>query len=367
VRSDVEIFGFSFGGSSEKKLMSELNEYYKIAEESPDDARVHLRIAEVLMKMGKRGKAIEEYTYAAEAYEANNLSQISSAIYKQILQIDPSQVNVYQTLIDLYIKEGFLGDAVAIYESLANYYHGRGMQDEAIKTLDKMVAIDPDSVYVKSKIDRFYSEKQVEPQAVESKSPDEEWKLFNPVTGGKKHDQQPLKQEQREFYDLETMLQDDFLTEEDMPQELEGMEAGEASSKLGFDRIFKEIQQSESEKHEQSDSLLYYNLGSAFQKVGRFDEAIEEIKKALEDPKREADCYLRLAVCSREKDSIDDALKYLKKGLRTKNLSESKMIELKYEMALAYKKKRKMKKAMKIFQQIHEINSTFRDVSRELD
>ena len=46
------MFGLNFGASSQKKLTNELSEYYRFAEEHPDDIRVHLRIAEVLMKMG---------------------------------------------------------------------------------------------------------------------------------------------------------------------------------------------------------------------------------------------------------------------------------------------------------------------------
>lgn len=346
--------------------MSELSEYYKIAEEHPDDPRVHLRIAEVLMKMKKKRKAIEEYIYAAEGYETNNLSQISAAIYKQILRIDPDQINVYQTLVDIHLKEGFLGDAIATCEKLASHYYNRGMQDEAVKTLEKMAAIDPNNVSIKRRIDRFCSERKIEPQIEEAKTPGENWELFDPVTSCEKHNQQLLNQKRGDFYDLETELQDDFLTEEDATQELEGIGNSDSTNKLDIDEIFSEIQHAESENNEQDNSLFHYNLGSAFQRVGRFDEAIDEIKKALEDPKRSADCYLKLAICSREKSLIDDALKYIKKGLSTMNLSKSKMLELKYEMALTYKKKGKRKKALKIFKKINKENDNFREVEKEL-
>jgi len=362
----MKIFGFSFAGYSQKRLMNELSEYYRFAEEHPDDSRVHLRIAEVLMKMGKKGKAIEEYICAAERYEADNLSQISAAIYKHILRIDPDQINLYQTLVDVYLKEGFLGDAIATYERLASHYYDRGMQDEAVKILEKMVAIDPNNIAIKRKFDRFCSERKIALHIEGVKSPCENWELFDPITSGKKHDQQLLNKEREEFYDLEAELQDDFLTEEDTIQELEGIEDVDDTNQLGFGEIFRKVQYTESENPEQDSSLFHYNLGTAFLRVGRFDEAMDEIKKALEDPKRSADCYLRLAICSREKNLIGDALRFLKRGLSTENLSESKVIELKYELALTYKKKGKRKKALKIFKQIHEENSSFREVGKEL-
>ena len=61
--------------------------------------------------------------------------------------------------------------------------------------------------------------------------------------------------------------------------------------------------------------------------MGRVEEAIDELKKALGDPKRSADCYLRLALCSSAKDQIDEAIKYLKKGLSSKNVTEQKQVE----------------------------------------
>ena len=64
---------------------------------------------------------------------------------------------------------------------------------------------------------------------------------------------------------------------------------------------------------------------------------------------------------------MDEALRCLKKGLHDDDLSEEKRVELKYEQALAYKEKGKNRKARKIFNEVYEIDSTFRDVVKELE
>lgn len=363
----MKVFGVSVGTAPQKKLTNELSEYYRIAEENPDDNRVHLRIAEVLMKMGEKEKAIEEYLYAAENYEADNLSQISAAIYKQVLQIAPEQANVYQKLVDVHLKEGFLGDAIATYERLADYHYNQGKKDEAVKTLEKMVSIDPDSVYIKKKLDKFYSEKGITHKGEKTETDSYNWELYDPITAGKKQDEQPSSGENVEFYDLEAALLDDLITEEDAGKKLDAVEDDDGTGKLGFDEIFSKLKSYESEEEQQDHSLFHYNLGIAYQKVGRFDEAIEEIEKALDNPERTTDCYLRLAVCYRGKNQMDEALRCLKKGLHDDDLSEEKRVELKYEQALAYKEKGKNKKARKIFNEVYEIDSTFRDVVKELE
>ena len=362
----MKVLGLRLSSSPQEKLTNELNEYYRIAEENPDDNKVHLRIAEVLMKMGEKNKAIEEYLYAAENYEADNLPQISAAIYKQVLQMVPEQANVYQKLVDIHIKEGFLGDAIATYERLAGYYYNQGKQDEAVKTLEKMIPLDPDSVYIKKKIDKFYSEKGIEPKGEKAETDSYNWELYDPITAGKKQDEQPSSGENVKFYDLEAALLDDLMTEEDADKKLAAVEDDDAG-KLSFDEIFSKLKSYELEDEQQDDSLFHYNLGIAYQKVGRFDEAIEEIEKALDNPERTTDCYLRLAVCYRGKNQMDEALRYLKKGLHDDDLSEEKKIELKYEQALSYKGKGKNRKARKIFKEVYEINSAFRDVLKELE
>jgi tetratricopeptide (TPR) repeat protein len=361
----MKIFGLDFGVSLEKKLLNELGEYYRYAEEHPNDIRVHLRIAEVLMKMEKIQKAIEEYIYAAEAYEANNLSQIAAAIYKQILQIDPDQVNVYQTLVNTHLNEGFLGDAIATYEELASYYYNRGMKDEAIDTMEKMVRLDPDSVYVRKKITSFYAKRKIKPQTVKARASGRNWELSDTATGGNESTKQFLQQKEEGFFDLESALQEEISIEA-MPQNLEGLRESGDGTIPGFDEIFKEMQQAESEMTENNGSLFHYNLGTAFQKTGRLDEAIDELNKSLEDPKRSADCYLRMAICSRGKNLTNDAIKYLKKGLGSKILSELKRLELQYELAMAYKTRGKMGKAKKLLKQIQKINDSFREVEKEL-
>jgi tetratricopeptide (TPR) repeat protein len=317
------------------------------------------------MKMGEKKKAIEEYLYTAENYEADNLSQISAAIYKQVLQIAPEQANVYQKLVDIHLKEGFLGDAIATYERLAGYYYNQGKQDEAVKTLEKMIPIDRDSVYTKKKIDNFYSERGIEPKVEQTDG--DKWELYDPITAGKKQGEHPSSGENVKFYDLEAALLDDLITEEDADKKLAAVEDDDGAGKLGFDEIFSKLKSYELEEGQQDNSFFHYNLGIAYQQVGRFDEAIEEIEKSLDNPERTTDCCLRLAVCYRGKNQMDEALRYLKKGLHDDDLSEEKKIELKYEQALSYKGKGKNRKARKIFKEVYEINSAFRDVVKELE
>lgn len=360
----MKLFRKLNGNLTQKKLTNELNEYYAFAEQHPDDIRVHLRIADVLMKLDQKYKAIEEYLHAAETYESTHLPQIAAAIYKQILKIDPEQINVYNSLADLYSREGIVGDAIATYERLARFYYDHGSKEDALKILEKMVSLDPKSVYVKKKIAKFYSEKKIDSPSGQEHYVN--WELSDPVTSGAKLPEKKATPTKETFFDLGSALEDDLTVDDETLQSMGGGDADIPDSMPGFDEIFEEIKKDDIGQDDLQNSLFHYNLGTALQKTGRFDEAIDELKKAAEDSKRALDCYLRLAVCFREKDMLSEALNYLKKGLSSKCLPSDKELAFNYEMAVTYKKQGKARKAQKIFKKISKADSDFREVKREL-
>jgi len=358
-----EIF---FKQTSEKKMVRELNALYAFAEQHPDDIRVHLRIADVLMKIGQRPKAIDEYLHAAELYEANGLSQIAAAIYKQVISSDPEQINTYHVLSDLYRREGIVGDAVATYEKLARHYCDRGLREKVTETLDMMFAIDPQSLYVKKKIAQFYAEKRIAPESLDDPSHGMDWELTDAVTGGSPSVPPLAAQQADAFFDLGAALESDWET--DAPgMEMSGTAGSDGQEAMaGFEEIFREIRQEGSAASGQDDSLYHFNLGTAYHKIGRYDDAVEELTRAMENPQRSIDCHLLLAACARERGLFRDSISHIKKGLKQKNLSDQKKIALQYEMAVTYKMKGKLRKAQRLFRRIHDADSGFREVKREL-
>jgi hypothetical protein len=132
-----------------------LDEYLQLAKNEPDNIGVHMKIADLYLKKGKKEEAVKEYLYSAETYAKEELYQLTMSIYKTVLSLDPTLVNVYLTLAELYQKLGFIGDAAATYEKLAQYLLISGKPFEVRNIIERMINLDPSNRFIREKANKF--------------------------------------------------------------------------------------------------------------------------------------------------------------------------------------------------------------------
>ncbi len=170
-------FSFFKRQSQEKQFQKILEKYHKAAEQNPGDIRVHIKIAELYLENNKKDKAVEEYMIAARAYQDKRLFQIAVAIYKHVISTVPDKVDVYSELADLHLRNGFIGDCVAVLEKLANYYYDNDMRYEATNVLKKISRIDPENKFFKIKVAKFYETKDLSEEETLKQGPKDKWDL----------------------------------------------------------------------------------------------------------------------------------------------------------------------------------------------
>jgi tetratricopeptide (TPR) repeat protein len=306
-----------------KQFEQTLKEYQEAARKSPEDIRSHIKIAELYLDNKYIDKAIEEYRYAANAYANKKLFQIAIAIYNHILSIDYNLTDVYNTLTQLYLQNGFRGDAVATLEKLAGYYYNNGLKSEAMQVLQHITEIDPSNEFFKLKVAQFFEIKDTD-----SKKPDQpaipEIKENPPA-------QNEIIKEQTDtqssaYYDLEAALQADqsfnFTPGSSSPDNGDQPAAEESIQKNSYNEIFSAIKQNVESEPEQKIPDFHYNLGIAYQHLGQFEEAIEEFENALLNDEKISECYLQLIKCSYALDRSDKAEEYRKQALSIKSLTK---------------------------------------------
>ena len=172
-------------------------EYKKLLALDPTDYGTHNMLGDAYKKKGEDAAAYAEYMTAAEAYakqgmadrsqmlfkkiamldsgklinEADRQKQIlikknviaeklidegkadeAIATYREILQINPAQFDVYQKLGELYFQKGDKEEAMAHYKKIVEVYYKNKLFKKALPIYQKMMEMDPDNISNREKI-----------------------------------------------------------------------------------------------------------------------------------------------------------------------------------------------------------------------
>jgi len=129
-----------------------VREYYKIIEEQPDDVRILLKIGDLQARDGQVSEAVSTYNEVSDYYVANGFFLKAIAVYKQLLRVSPNDLATKLRLADLYFQLGLPGDAVAQYQVVASIYADQGNDGAMLRTLRRIVEVDPENVSTRIKL-----------------------------------------------------------------------------------------------------------------------------------------------------------------------------------------------------------------------
>lgn len=127
------------------KLDRAVQEYKKVLQMDPKDLRLKLRVAELYVKLKKINDAIQTYQEVANSYCDDAFYLKAVTVYKNILRLNPSLLDVNQKLAELYEKMGLVSDAIHQYQIVANMLEQKGLDKEVLEVRRRIVAIAPDT------------------------------------------------------------------------------------------------------------------------------------------------------------------------------------------------------------------------------
>jgi tetratricopeptide (TPR) repeat protein len=316
-----------------------------LVHKEPENAKAHLKLAEIYQKRGERQRAVEQYFMAADIFAKNNFYARAMAVYKQIPKQDPSLDHVYLKIADIYKKMGFSGDALAQYRVLIQYYDRMGMKKKALEVMALM-----------SEVDHRKSAAAAKGLKSGLQIPKEE----SDTTGAAKVTTEKfLGEEKKDFFDLGAEL------EVDGPAEIESvMDISTSEEISGAIDIFKELKETGGPSI--VDPHFNYSMGVACREMGFLDDATEQFQIAITQGQNPFESSSMLAFCFREKGMLDEARETLQKALKIQGISQEKRLNVKYELGLIYKAQGKVEEAFKVLREISEVDQGFRDTEKEI-
>ena len=127
-------------------------EWKKLLTDSSNDGSVHNNIGDLHIKRNAVAEAIEAYLLAGGAFHASGSALKAIAVYKKILKLDPSRYSVYQQLGDLNSERGLVNNAVSDYLTLSKLYLKDGRTREALAVYRKIVDLDPTNLIARQRL-----------------------------------------------------------------------------------------------------------------------------------------------------------------------------------------------------------------------
>src|SRR3989338_938709 len=152
---------------TEGKFDKAVREYEKLLQADPKDMRIKLRIAELFAKIRQIPEAIKAYREVAESYAHDGFYLKAVTVYKNILRLNPSLLDVNQALAALYEKMGLNQDAVHQYEILAQAFEQKNRFDEALKVRQKLVELAPSEGTHRTRLAEAYQRDEKKEEAIE--------------------------------------------------------------------------------------------------------------------------------------------------------------------------------------------------------
>jgi tetratricopeptide (TPR) repeat protein len=133
-----------------KKFDKAIQEYQKIIQQDPNDARTLLKIGDLQARMEAYAEAIATYDRVGQFYSAQGFSLKAIAVYKQIRELIKKHVpqledrygHIVPKLAQIYNELGLTSDALAAYDEVATRLQRNGRDRDAIDVFRRMVALD---------------------------------------------------------------------------------------------------------------------------------------------------------------------------------------------------------------------------------
>ena len=148
------------------KVDAALKDYQKVLEDIPGDVGILNKVGDLLMRLNRNEEAIPYFTKIAEHFAKDGFFLRGIAIYKKINRLDPSRLDVYERLAELYAKQGLTTEAKSQYQVLADYHAKNDNSVGALGIYQKMAQTDPQNVQLHVKLADLYTLARRKPEAL---------------------------------------------------------------------------------------------------------------------------------------------------------------------------------------------------------
>ncbi len=125
------------------KVEAAIREYRKVLADNPRDTNTLNRVGDLYARLERNDEAIALFSRIAEHYSDDGFFVKAIAIYKKIIKLDPTRLDIYERLAELYHRQGLVNEARTQYQVLADYFQKHNDPAAATAICRRMVELEP--------------------------------------------------------------------------------------------------------------------------------------------------------------------------------------------------------------------------------
>ncbi|MEW6681523.1 MAG: tetratricopeptide repeat protein [Nitrospirota bacterium] len=110
--------------------------------ETPNDGNIYNTVGDLYLKKNAKAQAIEAFLKAGTTFQDAGFALKTIAVYKKIIKLDPTRMDVVLKLADVNAERGIVGNAVEDYLKVARHQLKEGRVKSAIEVYRKIAALD---------------------------------------------------------------------------------------------------------------------------------------------------------------------------------------------------------------------------------
>ncbi|MGB7592596.1 MAG: tetratricopeptide repeat protein, partial [Terriglobia bacterium] len=140
------------------KISRAIKRYFDILERDPSDVILLNTIGDLYIRDRNVSEGLKQFYRLAEAYVQDGFILKATAIYRKIVKLEPDSVDPLLKLVELYQTQRLAREARELYYQVAEFYKKKKQNDKALETLRKVVQLDVENVPARVRLAAFCEE-----------------------------------------------------------------------------------------------------------------------------------------------------------------------------------------------------------------
>ena len=137
---------------SQGKIAHAIRQYQEILDNDPADVSLFNTIGDLYIRDRNITEGLRQFHKLAEAYTRDGFNVKAIAIYRKISKVDPNTVETLLKLAELYQLQGLSREAREQYLQATEFFRKRNQTERVLDVLRKLVQLDPENINFRNRL-----------------------------------------------------------------------------------------------------------------------------------------------------------------------------------------------------------------------